>query len=78
MYVCMYVCMHACMHACMYVCARPRRLQKKCEGKTKNLCTLDELLIHRKWSQLRFYAFAVVKAPSNIVYRVEEFKVWIA
>ena len=65
------------MYVCMYVCARPRRLQKKCEGKTKNLCTLDELLIHRKWSQLRFYAFAVVKAPSNIVYRVEEFKVWI-
>ena len=24
----------------VYVHARPRRLQKKCEGKTKNLCTL--------------------------------------
>ena len=46
-------------------------------SQAKNLCTLDELLIRRKWSQLRFYAFAVVKAPSNIVYRVEEFKVWI-
>ena len=49
----------------VYVRARPRRLQKKCEGKTKNLCTLDELLIHRKWSQLTFYAFAVVKEPSK-------------
>lgn len=36
----------------VYVRARPRRLQKKCEGKTKNLCTLDELLIHRKWSEV--------------------------